>query len=73
MDKQAMERRHLAEADQHIEEAEVRIARQKALIAELATDGHDTREAEKLLGIFITTLNTMQEHRGTILRELSNM
>jgi D-serine dehydratase len=72
MAREAMAQKHVAEADTHIEEAEERIARQKALIAELAADGHATMEAEKLLESFIATLDAMHKHKETIQTELDN-
>ena len=43
--------RHLALAERHVEQGAARLARQQVLVlvSELARDGHDTTEAEKLL------------------------
>jgi hypothetical protein len=46
------------------------IEKAEARIAELAADGHDTRQAEKVLHSFTAILETMQRHREAILTEL---
>jgi hypothetical protein len=53
---------HLAPAERHVAEAETRVARQAALVAELRADGHDTATAERLLDLFTSTLSVMREH-----------
>jgi hypothetical protein len=44
---------HLAQAEQHVAEARVHVKRQREIVAELQRDGHDTREAQRLLDNFI--------------------
>jgi hypothetical protein len=67
------EQEHLDQANQHIREAEERIARQEAIVRELATDGHDTHNAEALLQIFRDTLARMKEHRDSIIAKIKNI
>ena len=56
----------LDKADQDIREGEARVTHQIALIEELRRDGHDTREAEKLLWTLQQSLETWKAHRDTI-------
>lgn len=56
----------LAEADQHIAAAELLIARQLSLIAELERDGHATEKAHTLLETMRESLQQMQAHRRLI-------
>lgn len=65
------EQEHLALADQHIREAEERIARQEMLISAMAAAGHDTHDAETLLRTFYEVLATFQKHRRLIVAELA--
>ena len=44
---------HLAQAERHVAEGQAHIKRQRELIVELQRDGHDTREAQRLLDTFI--------------------
>ena len=67
-----MERRHLAQANRHIEEATKRIARQELLIAKLEHAGRDTTAARHLLKQFEETRRLMVEHRAMILRVLGS-
>jgi hypothetical protein len=46
-------------AQRHVAEGEVRVARQTALVAELARDGHNTARAEALLATLKNTLYLM--------------
>jgi hypothetical protein len=63
--------RHLPQADRHITEGEARVARQRALVGELAADGHDAAMAEGLLATMLASLARMREHRATILAEVA--
>ena len=45
----ALMRRHLAQAERHVEEGEAHIARQRDLIRKLERDGHGTRAARLFL------------------------
>jgi len=65
-----MERRHLAQANRHIEEATRRIARQELLIAKLERNGRDTTTAKELLRHFEELLRLMVRHRALILQRL---
>lgn len=49
-------------AQRHVAEGEARVMHQVALIAKLAQQGHDTVEAETLLGTMRDTLRLMYEH-----------
>lgn len=62
----AKEQADLAKADKDIEEGEARIGHQLALIEELRRDGHDTDDAEKLLGALQQSLETWKSHRELI-------
>lgn len=53
---------HLARAKQHVAEGEHRVANQKALIAQLEQDGHDTTDAQAFLETLQQTLEQMREH-----------
>ena len=66
-----MHERHLLLADQRIADAEARVARQRVLTDELATDGHDTALAEAVLTTLLQTLDGMRAHRATILAEVA--
>ena len=63
---------HLALAKRHIAEGEQRVARQTALIAELASHGYDTTDAELLLKTLQDTLNAMYDHLQLIRDEIQN-
>lgn len=66
----ATEQEHLRKAEADIAEANDRIARQRALLAHLESDGHDTVMAKDLLQTMCQTLAAMEQHRQLILREL---
>jgi hypothetical protein len=67
----AIEREHLSLAERHIVEGEERITMQMLLIDRMRRDGHDVREAERLLLTLRETLVTWHGHRDEILRELA--
>jgi hypothetical protein len=48
----AMLERHLAQAEQHVALGEQHVARQRALVAELERDGHNTQPSRDLLKQF---------------------
>lgn len=52
-------------AQRHVADAEVRVMRQKALVAHLAQLGLDTEQAEKLLDTFERVLDSMRLHVQT--------
>jgi len=63
-------RQHLEMADRQIAEGNKRIAKQKAIIAELKRDGHDIRKAEGLLQTLLDSQALHETHRRTILEQL---
>lgn len=66
-----MTEQHLALAERHLVEAEARVARQRVLIEELATDGHDTHGAETLLATLLAAMDGMRAHRTILLAEVA--
>ncbi|MGH8269523.1 MAG: hypothetical protein ACRES1_05625 [Steroidobacteraceae bacterium] len=44
-----MIRRHLAQAERHVEEGETHLARQRELVRKLERDGHGSRAARRFL------------------------
>ena len=67
----AIQLEHLAEAERHIAEGKARIVKQRAIIADLERDGHDTTQAYALLRTFLKTQAGHEEHRKSILDELA--
>jgi hypothetical protein len=65
-----MERRHLKEADRHIAETELRIAKQRKLLQKLENLGAAEGDALHLLSLMVDSLKTFQEHRQLILEAL---
>jgi hypothetical protein len=63
----------LAEADEHISNAEVRIAGVHAHIAELELGGHDAGAALNVLEALEGTLELMHRHREMIARLLETI
>jgi hypothetical protein len=61
----------LAQAERHLAEGQVRIARQAEFVRELDASGHDTDFSAKRLMVMAANLNEMQEHRQQVLRALS--
>src|SRR5215475_11107437 len=66
----AMERKHLAEADRHLMQGHARVEAQKLRIAKMQERGYDTSHAEDFLNILITTLKNFASHRDLILQAL---
>jgi hypothetical protein len=64
-----LERQHLIEVEERIRAGEERIDRQINLIEQLEMDGHDTREARKLLEIMKETLEVFRQERDICLEE----
>jgi hypothetical protein len=56
------DREHLNLARRHLVDGEMRIARQKRIIADLRAGGHPTGLAEDLLASLLETLRQMQAH-----------
>ena len=71
MDRQTM-LEHLAMAERHVTEGEVHLSRQRALVAELDRDGHDTADARAILATMLETQRLHVEDRDRILKELSS-
>ena len=64
-------KRHLAETDRHIAEAEVRITRQKRLIATQAAAGEDATVSLELLEVLERSLALTRQHRRLVLEEIA--
>jgi hypothetical protein len=64
MDRQTM-LKHLAMVERHVAEGEIRLSRQRALIAELDRDGHDTADARAILATIRETQRLHVEDRET--------
>ena len=56
----------LARVCEYVADGLARIAEQRARIEKLQTDGHDTREAERILSTMLDLLVDMQRHRDDI-------
>ena len=69
---QSMVKRHLAQANQHIVDAEKRIAKQESLIVTISARGHDAGNAETVLTVLLSSLEAMRYHREIILSELNS-
>jgi hypothetical protein len=52
----------LKTAQRHVAEAQVRVMRQRALVAALWQQGRDAAQAEQLLATFELVLDSMREH-----------
>jgi hypothetical protein len=66
----AIERKHLAEADRHIMQGRARVAAQKVRIAKMQERGYDTSLSEDFLRTLVTTLKHLVSHRELILQAL---
>jgi hypothetical protein len=67
------ERKRLAEADRHIDQAKRNIELQKKLIEKLAQDGHETDIAKSLLHAMEHSLLAFEEHRETIIETMKTL
>jgi hypothetical protein len=65
------EYKHLVLANRHIEEAEERICKQMDRKADLEAAGRDTTQSDRLLALFIETLDLMHSHRTQILAAMN--
>lgn len=65
------EGRHYALAKQHVIDAELRIARQREIVANLQAAGRDSRLAQELLAIMMQTLSLARAHLQMIEAELT--
>ncbi|MBM0206165.1 hypothetical protein JNW90_26490 [Micromonospora sp. STR1s_5] len=68
-----LEVEHLAQADRHVAEGQVRVDQQQARLAALGESGFDTALAERLLETLERTLIEWRAHREEILRRLANI
>src|SRR5215471_18386455 len=66
MDQGALQQ-HLAQAERHIAQGVVHLARQRALIAELDRAGHDTEEARAILDTLMETQVLHEQDREHLL------
>ena len=64
---QGVLQQHLAQAERHIAQGVVHLARQRALIAELHRAGHDTDEARAILDSLMETQVLHQQDRERLL------
>ncbi|MGO4835737.1 hypothetical protein AB4144_26195, partial [Rhizobiaceae sp. 2RAB30] len=60
-------------AAHHISEGNRRIGRQRALIAALNSDRHDTQQAEETLDLLRATRETWKAHRMVILEAICRL
>jgi hypothetical protein len=65
-----LERQHLIEVQEHIRAGEERVVRKINLIEQLEREGHDTREARKLLEVMKETLEVFRQERDICLDEI---
>jgi isochorismate hydrolase len=68
----SMQLRHLEEAERHVAQGVRHITEQEVRIADLAREGHDTKEARKLLDNFYGTQALHIQHRDRIQKELEH-
>jgi hypothetical protein len=66
-----MVERHLAQAERHVAQGESHIARQREIILDLASGGHDLKEAKALLAQFEDTQSSHIADRDRIRAELA--
>lgn len=61
---------HLEQARRHVAEGEKHIARQREVVAGLECDGHDSKQARKLLHEFEGVQRLHVEHRDRLKKQL---
>ena len=61
---------HLEKAERHVRDGELRVERQRTLLAKLRVGGHPTDEAEILLARFQDILRELNFHRNRLRQEL---
>jgi nitrogen-specific signal transduction histidine kinase len=66
------EEQHLAMANKHIEEAEIRIKNLMDRLDTLRDKKLNTKQTEQLLSLLVHALVTMQRHRNVIIRRLKD-
>ncbi len=69
----ATELTHLTIADHHIAEGEEPIRHQAELVERLRAGQHDTRKAERFLGLLRDTLQNWRVHREEIVRTIARL
>ena len=62
---------HLAQAERHIAEGKVHVARERQIVEDLGRDSKDAGRSRKLLEQFEDTLETHIEERDRLLTELA--
>jgi len=67
-----MENDHLIMAKAHVARGETVVARQRCVIEDLKSLGHDTTNAESFLDLLLQTLELMRGHLRTIESELAD-
>ena len=67
------ERAVLVKADEDIDAGRRRVHRQQELLIELETDGHDTVQAVRLLGLLEDSLSAWEQHRVLIVQRISDL
>jgi hypothetical protein len=65
-------REAVEEAERHIAQAEVLLARQQKVVAQLERDGHNAEAARALLATMAESLEQMRVHRRIIQAELAD-
>jgi hypothetical protein len=65
-----MQKRHLAQAEQHLIQGAKHIAAQEQLVTDMSRLGYDTTEARKLLNNFYASQVLHTRHRDHIRKEL---
>jgi len=65
--------RHLAQAERHVAEGKVHLARQEDLIAMLDRKGRDTNSARRILATLRQIQSLHQRDRSRILSELKKL
>jgi hypothetical protein len=66
-----MVEQHLAQAERHIAQGESHIARQREIILDLASGGHDLKQAKVLLAQFENMQSSHSADRDRIRAELT--
>ncbi|EKS70582.1 MULTISPECIES: hypothetical protein [Caballeronia] len=61
----------LVQADRDINEGKERIERQRKIIEQLRSGGHDTTDAVRLLSTLEDTLTAMMQHRSLIVARIA--
>ncbi len=70
MSDREMEKRHLAQSDEHIAQAEANIVKIRKFIFLLEDNGRDTTIQTKLLSTMLVTMELFYDHRDMILEAL---